>query len=68
MLITSINFHEFLALKAETGYITLYFIDRTAEQWVKNDTAKMKAIDNSNGHENYWMTQTSENIWSVSVP
>ena len=68
MLVTSINFHEFLAVKAETGYITLYFIDSTAEQWVKNDNAKMKAIDNSNGHESYWMTQTSKNIWSVRVP
>lgn len=46
----------------------MYFIDNTAEQWVKNDNAKIKAVDNSNGHDGYWMTQMDEITWSVQVP
>ena len=48
----------------------LYYnlIDNTAEKWVKNDNAKIKAVDNSNGHTAYWMTQKNETTWSVKIP
>ena len=68
MILTGINFSPFMSLKAATEYITLYFVDNTDKQWVKNDNAKMKAIDNTNGHDSYWMTQVNDTLWSVSVP
>lgn len=68
MVLTGINLTQFISVEAATEYVTLYFIDNTAEQWVKNDAAKIKAIDNSNGHTEYWMTQNDEITWSVKVP
>jgi len=68
MVLTSVNLSQFVSAEAATEYVTLYFVDNTAEQWVKNDNAKMKAIDNSNGHDSYWMTQIDDTTWSVKVP
>ena len=68
MILTSVNLSQFVSAEAATEYVTLYFVDNTAEQWVKNDNAKMKAIDNSNGHDSYWMTQIDDTTWSVKVP
>lgn len=68
MVLTSVNLGQFVSAEAATEYVTLYFLDNTAEQWVKNDNAKMEAVDNSNGHDSYWMTQMDETTWSVKVP
>lgn len=68
MVLTSVNLSQFVPAQAAIEYVTLYFIDNTAQKWVKNDNAKMKAIDNSNGHDSYWMTQMDETTWSVKVP
>lgn len=68
MILVNINLNQFISVAASTEYVTLYFIDNTDEQWVKNDNAKIKAIDNSNGHDDYWMTQINETTWSVKVP
>lgn len=68
MVFVSIDLSQFVSVQAATEYETLYLIDNTAEKWVKNDNAKIKAIDNSNGHTAYWMTQKDESTWSVKVP
>lgn len=70
MVLTGINFNQLAPVNAEAAieYDTLYFIDNTAEKWIKNDNAKIKAIDNTNGHTTYWMTQIDETTWSVKVP
>ena len=68
MVLVSIDLSQFVSVQAATEYDTLYLIDNTAEKWVKNDNAKIKAIDNSNGHTAYWMTQKNETTWSVKVP
>lgn len=68
MILTSVNLSQFVSAEAATELVTLYFVDNTAEQWVKNDNAKIKAIDNSNGHDSYWMTQIDDTTWSVKVP
>ncbi len=68
MVFVSIDLSQFVSVKAATEYDTLYLIDNTAEKWVKNDNATIKAIDNSNGHTAYWMTQKDETTWSVKVP
>lgn len=52
----------------EEKNVTIYFIDQTKEKWVENDNAVMKAIDNTNGHESYWMTKVDEITWRVNVP
>ena len=57
--LTSVNFNSFMKAKA-AEYKTLYFIDNTAEQWVKNDSAVMELVDNTNGHDSYWMTQMND--------
>lgn len=68
MILTGVNLEQVLPMKAATDYVTLYFIDNTKEQWISNNNAKIKAIDNSNGHEGYWMTKMNETTWSVDVP
>ena len=68
MVFVSIDLSQFVSAEAATEYDTLYLIDNTAEKWVKNDNAKIKAIDNSNGHTAYWMTQKDETTWSVKIP
>lgn len=68
MVFVSIDLSQFVSVQAATEYDILYLIDNTAEKWVKNDNAKIKAIDNSNGHTAYWMTQKNETTWSVKVP
>lgn len=68
MVFVSIDLSQFVSVQAATGYDTLYLIDNTVQKWVKNDNAKIKAIDNSNGHMEYWMTQIDETTWSVKVP
>ena len=52
----------------EEKNVTIYFIDQTKEKWVENDNAVMKAIDNTNGHESYWMTKVDKITWRVNVP
>lgn len=60
LTLTSVNLNSFMKAKAATEYKTLYFIDNTAEQWVKNDSAVMELVDNTNGHDSYWMTQMND--------
>ena len=68
MVLVNLNLGQIATVQAATDYVTLYFVDNTADNWVKNDNATMKAIDNSNGHESYWMTKVSDTLWSVDVP
>ena len=68
MILASINLSPFAFVQAATEYDTLYLIDNTAGKWVKNDNAKIKAIDNTNGHTEYWMEQKDEITWSVKIP
>lgn len=56
-------------IKGQTqNKITIYFIDQTKENWVKNDGAVMELVDNSFGHDSYPMTKIDDTVWSVSVP
>ena len=64
----SVDLRNIISVQAATEYETLYLIDNTAEKWVKNDNAEIKAIDNSHGHTEYWMTKDDENVWSVLIP
>lgn len=68
LTMVGIDFGQVVSVKAETDYTTLYFIDDTKEQWISNNHAVMKAIDNSNQHNSYWMTQVDDATWSVKVP
>lgn len=70
IILTGMNLNQFVFAEGATTtqYITLFFVDNTAEQWVKNDNAVMEAVDNSRGHDSYWMTQVDETTWSVRVP
>ena len=68
MVVVNLNLGQIISVKAATDYVTLYFVDNTADNWVKNDNATMKAIDNSNGHKSYWMTKVNDTLWSVDVP
>ena len=52
----------------ENDEVTIYFIDNSEGQWVKNDNAQMQLVDNTNGHDYYDMTKIDDVIWSVTVP
>lgn len=68
VVLMSVDLRNIISVQAATEYETLYLIDNTAEKWVKNDNAEIKAIDNSHGHTEYWMTKDDENVWSVLIP
>lgn len=68
MILTGVDLSQCISVKAADEYDTLYLIDNTAGKWVKNDNAKIKAVDNSSGHTAYWMTQKDETTWSVNIP
>ena len=68
LILSNIPLNSFVTVKAATEYITLYFVDNTTEQWVGNDNAEIEAVDNTNGHDSYWMTKVNETLWSVTVP
>jgi len=68
VVFTNINLSEYTFADSSVEYITLYFIDNTNEKWVSNDDAKIHAVDNTNGHDDYRMTQVDEVTWSVKVP
>lgn len=53
---------------AETDMVTLYFIDNTSENWIKNDDAVIQLVDNTNGHICYDMVNADNNTWWVTVP
>ncbi|MBD5135896.1 MAG: hypothetical protein HDT39_08040 [Lachnospiraceae bacterium] len=67
-LLVGMNLNQIVFAETAVQYVTLYFVDNTAEQWIKDDNAMIKAIDNTNGHESYWMTQVNEILWETSVP
>ena len=64
---TGVNFN-FITASAETETTTLYFIDNTIEKWVGKNLPEMELVDNTNGHDSYWMTKIDEVTWCVSVP
>lgn len=66
--LTSIDISQFITASAATQYVTVYFIDNTAEQWVKNNLAVMELVDNTDGHKGYMMTKKDDTTWSVEVP
>ena len=69
MTITGVGFVDFTKeVNADTETITLYFIDNTAEKWIKNDDAVIQLVDNTNGHDYYDMIKMDDITWSVSVP
>lgn len=69
IILTGMDLNQIGFVQAATvQYITLFFVDNTAGQWVKNDNAVMEAVDNSSGHDRYRMTQIDESTWSVRVP
>src|SRR5574344_2370553 len=47
---------------------TIFFVDNTNEQWIKNDNAVMELVDNTNGHDHYTMTKVNDHVWAVVVP
>ena len=51
MVLVNLNLGQIVSVQAATDNVTLYFVDNTADNWVKNDNATMKAIDNSNGRQ-----------------
>ena len=55
LTLTGVNLGPIMKANAATQYKTLYFIDNTVQQWVKNDSAVMELVDNTNGHDSYWM-------------
>ena len=55
-------------VSADAGTITLYFIDNTEGNWVKNDDAVIQLVDNTNGHDYYDMIKVDNKTWSVTVP
>ena len=66
---TNIGFgREPISVYATTKYVVIYFVDNTTEQWVGNDAAVMELVDNTNGHDSYWMTQKDDVTWCVTVP
>ena len=48
--------------------ITLFFVDNTDGNWVKNDNAVMELVDNTGGHVHYDMVRQSDTVWKVQVP
>lgn len=66
--LTSIDFSFETKVSAATQNIKLFFVDNTAENWVKNDSAVLELVDNTNGHDSYIMTKENDTTWSVSVP
>ena len=68
MVLVNLNLGQIEVVHAATDYVTLYFVDNTSGNWVKNDDVTMKAIDNSNDHKGYWMTKVNDTLWSVDVP
>ncbi|MDE6253165.1 MAG: VWA domain-containing protein [Lachnospiraceae bacterium] len=71
MLVTETGFASFTKEVNASAYadtITLYFIDNTAENWVKNNGAIIQLVDNTNGHNCYDMVKIDNKTWSVTVP
>lgn len=69
MLVTGVGFVGFTTeVNANTDMVTLYFIDKTAENWIGNDDAVIQLVDNTNGHNCYDMVKVDNKTWSASVP
>lgn len=69
VLSTNIKLNEFVVHAKDIQlFVTLYLIDNTSEQWIKNDDAVIELIDNTFGHDRYIMTQMNNTTWSVQVP
>ena len=47
--------------------IIIYFVDNSVEQWVKNDSATLELVDNTNGHGHYEMEKQDDKTWKVEV-
>lgn len=54
--------------KTTEDMTTLFLVDNTSEQWVKNDNAVIELVDNSNGHIHYNMVKQDDRTWKVQIP
>lgn len=69
IIFTNINNIKFIEdVNADEGTINLYLIDKTPEQWIKNDSAVIQLVDNTNGHDYYDMTKVDDTTWVAEVP
>lgn len=69
IMFTNLNISS-LTVNAENSedMITLFFVDNTNEQWIKNDNAIIELVDNSNGHIKYIMTKSDDCTWKADIP
>lgn len=68
MCFTVLGATEASVSQAACNMVTIYFVDETNEQWIKNDSAVIELVDNTHGHDAYTMTTTDGKVWSVKVP
>lgn len=68
MVLNMFGLNSFTLNAKAADYVTIYFVDNTAEKWVSNDSAVMELVDNTYGHTSYMMTKESSTRWSVRVP
>lgn len=67
LFLANINYPVY-RIKADEKMITIYLVDNTNEKWIGNDSAEIQLVDNTNGHQIYWMSKNENNVWSVRVP
>ena len=58
----------YTSVAASSGMVTVYFVDNTQEEWIKNDNAVIELVDNTNGHIHYEMIKQDTVTWKVKVP
>ena len=68
VLSNSLGLEHFVIKVNAQEEVVLYFIDKTSEQWIGNDSAVIELVDNSNNHNKYIMTKENETMWSAKVP
>ena len=56
------------SVNADETMTTIYLVDNTNEAWIGNDSAEIQLVDNTHGHNIYWMTKKDNHTWSVNVP
>lgn len=57
MVLNMLGLNTFTLNAKAADYVTIYFVDNTAEKWVSNDSAVMELVDNTYGHTSYMMTK-----------
>ena len=68
LVCNSVQLDKFAIKVNAQDEVTLYFFDKTSEQWIGNDSAVIELVDNSNNHKKYMMTKETETVWSAKVP